>query len=431
MTRKRTHISPWFKISCQTLIFLTVMALLIIFVVRSFGTFPVTRTGRKMVVLEHLTALRDAVRNKNAPARMQKVFPEGACFTLTLYGLAWTNLARNFPEDHNVQKMAVKEASWTLEQYEKSHVLAPFIDTQVYNGVFWFGQRNLLMARLLQIMSKEERPSEYIKEFHEDSRLLAKAFLESPTHHLDSYPSLCWPADNVTALASLIIHDELYETDYRKAYEAWKSWTLNHLDLATGMSAGHLSREAGALLQPARGCANSWMLSLLPRMDPDFAYQQYQQYRKHFLIQRLGFKMFREYPVGSGLSSDVDSGPIILGAGVTATGVGLGASIANGDLETAEDIHDLANMWGFPNHKYVNGEKGKQYLLGLGPVGDAFLTWSYSLPGPEGPITNIPSLWIQTKKRYSFYLIMFTIISILLLRGYFLQRSFRKKHRQD
>lgn len=358
---------------------------------------------------------------------MQKIFPEGACFTLTLYGLAWTNLAHNFPEDRYVQKMAVKEASWTLEQYVKPYVHAPFVDTQVYNGVFWFGQRNLLLARLLEIMPEEERLPEYIKEFHENSELVASAFLESPTYHLDSYPGLCWPADNVTALASLIIHDRLYETDYRKAYEAWKSWTINHLDPVTGMPAGHLTREKGIILQPARGCANSWILSLLPRIDPVFAYQQYQQYRKHFQIQRLGFKMFREYPVGSGLPSDVDSGPIILGAGVTATGVGLGASIANGDLETAEDIHDLANMWGFPNRIYINGEKGKQYLLGLGPVGDAFLTWSFSLPSPERLITNIPSLWIQTKKRYCFYLIMFTILSLLLLRGYFLQRSFQKK----
>ena len=67
--------------------------------------------------------------------------------------------------------------------------------------------------------------------------------------------------------------------------------------------------------------------------------------------------MFREYPHGFEKSGDIDSGPIIWGAGAAATGIGLGASLANGDRETAQDIHLLANMLRWPISIQIHGGK--------------------------------------------------------------------------
>jgi hypothetical protein len=79
--------------------------------------------------------------------------------------------------------------------------------------------------------------------------------------------------------------------------------------------------------------------------------------------------MFREYRRGLNIQADVGSGPIILGAGLAATGIGLSSCIANADYKTATDIHALANMWGLPGTSLNNGQKGKQYLFGLLPAG--------------------------------------------------------------
>jgi hypothetical protein len=358
---------------------------------------------------------------------MQKLFPEGACFTNTLYGLAWTNLSNQFPEDSDLRLQAIKEASWIIGQYDEPYVSQYFQNTQVPNGVFWLGQKNLLLGQLLEITPVKNRPQQYIDQFHQQSAALFKAFLESSTIHLDSYPGLCWPADNVTALMSLLLHDQLYPTDYKKAYAAWKKWTQDHFDPNTGMPAGHLSSTSGELLQPARGCANSWILSLLPKMDPAFAKQQYRKYQSHFLIRHFGFRMFREYPASMDLPADVDSGPIIWGAGITATGVGLGTCIANGDIKSTIDIHHLANMFGWPNHFNVAGGEGRNYLFGLLPIGDAFLTWAYSLENNSPQMSTAPSFWDLVQQRMAFYLISTFLICLFLIRGFFHFRSIRLK----
>ena len=362
------------------------------FFVRTFSSLPKSLDGRRNIAVNHLMGLREAVRNQDAPRKMQELFPEGACFTVTLYGLSWTNLVRNFNVEKELREKAIVEAKWALEQYEQPYVVGPFSTTQVRYGVFWLGQRNLVLGQLLEILPENRRPKHLVEEFHTNTKSLAEAFLESPTGHLDSYPGLCWPTDNVTALASLLIHDKLYSTKYRIAYEHWREWTLNNSDPSTGLPSGHLDSYTGNLLQPARGCANSWFLTLLPEMDPELAVELYWLYRKSFLVNCLGFNAFREYPSGFNWPADVDSGPIFMGAGTTATGVGLGASIANGDLETAEDIYDLVSSVGLKHETNFGGVTGTQYLLGRVPVADAFLTWALTLPMSDSPLTAPKSI---------------------------------------
>jgi hypothetical protein len=190
------------------------------------------------------------------------------------------------------------------------------------------------------------------------------------------------------------------------------------------MPAGRLDPDRGRLFQPARGCAESWILGLLPEMDPEFAKEQYALYREHFLISRLGFRMFREYPKDSQLPADIDSGPIVWGAGVTATGAGLAASTANGDLATANDIHDLAGMFGFPGDIDIDGETGTRYLFGALPTGDAFLAWGYSLVPPDMVLSPAPSLWREILDRWTFYLLFTVLLCVMALLGYSVYRLF-------
>ena len=133
---------------------------------------------------------------------------------------------------------------------------------------------------------------------------------------------MCWPADNVTALASLALHDTTYGTDYRAAYAAWKRWTVANLDPLTRTPAGKIDATTGERLQPGRGCGNAWILALLPRIDPPFAKELYGRHRSAFVVTRLGFEVVREWPREDARGADVDSGPIVLDAGVTATGFG-------------------------------------------------------------------------------------------------------------
>jgi len=262
-------------------------------------------------------------------------------------------------------------------------------------------------------MPATSHPERLVQEFHDNSKALAEAFLASPTAHLDSYPQLCWPADNVTALASLLQHDDLFGTQFRAAFDHWMTWTEQHSDPLTKLPAGHLSSRSGDLLQPARGCANSWIMALAPQMDASFARTMYHRYREHFLINRLGISMFREYPKKVSLPADVDSGPIVWSAGVTATGVGLAAALSNGDYRTADDIFGLATGLGLKRNLTHDNHQCTQYLLGFVPVGHAFLTWAHSLPIPDAPISSRRSVGAKLWARRPF-IVLFFVYSLIL-----------------
>ena len=418
--RTTNNIYPTLKVILLACLVFAVVS----FSLRSIVAFPVSGQARNALVRSQLLALEVAIKEKDAAIEMQALFPEGACFTITLYALAWSNLSSQFPQDTSLRNRAQGEMAWSFAQYEKSYVNYPFSDTQISKGVFWFGQQNLVLGRYLESLEETERPSELVSRFNTNCQVLAAQFLESPTHHLDTYPGQCWPADNMTALASLFIHDRLYGSHYQEAYYSWKHWTLNHLDPATGLPAGQLDSRTGQLYEPARGCANAWMIPLIAKTDTLYARELYELYKEQFQISHLGFKMFREYPPGSNMRANVDSGPIIWDAGVVATGAGLAGAINMGDMETSRDIHNLVSMFAWPRMVSIKGERGTEYLLGRLPMGDAFMTWVYSQP----QIMKTSSDDSPFFQRIIFYSALLIILFILVARFLSVLRLIIVKH---
>ncbi len=97
-----------------------------------------------------------------------------------------------------------------------------------------------------------------------------------------------------------------------------------------------------------RGCALSWSMLYMAQFAPDQAAELYGLYREQFFTHVAGLGGFREYPPGVDVGADVDSGPIILGMGMAATGLGLGPSRLFGDRRTYISIMRTASSVGFP-----------------------------------------------------------------------------------
>jgi hypothetical protein len=81
----------------------------------------------------------------------------------------------------------------------------------------------------------------------------------------------------------------------------------------------------------------------------------------------------REYPKGVGGRGDVDSGPLILGLGLSASVVTMGAARVQHD-PLADRLAREGDLLGLP----LSGLETKRYLFGTLPIGDAFLAWSAS-----------------------------------------------------
>jgi hypothetical protein len=190
--------------------------------------------------------------------------------------------------------------------------------------------------------------------------------LASPLHHAPSYPdSDMWPADQSVTLVALRLHDEAFGTHLLDAPLAGYLATMEaHTDPATQLfhsavidSTTPIVSVAEGYAKTPRGCAASWTQLYLAQVAPDVARAQYTHYRKHMNADVLGFGGFREWPSDRAQGMDADSGPIVLGVGMAATGLGLGPARLFGDVDRYATIRRTALTFGvpswIPSHGYV------------------------------------------------------------------------------
>lgn len=174
--------------------------------------------------------------------------------------------------------------------------------------------------------------------------------LASPLAHAPSYPgSEMWPADQAVTLLALRLYDEVHHTDLTAApLEGWLRTMKEHTDPVTGLF--HSSVSPLVYATTPRGCALSWTSLYFAQVSPEIAREQYQLYREQMSADVLGFGGFREWPVGREIGGmDADSGPILFGVGVAATGLGLGPAKLFGDADRYTTIRRSALTFGVPS----------------------------------------------------------------------------------
>jgi hypothetical protein len=192
------------------------------------------------------------------------------------------------------------------------------------------------------------------------SRHLVQKSVSDKTAHARSYPrSARFPADQAALLASLHLYDLAHGTTLSKRPVA--RW-LDHMKRARhkkyGLHRSSLSPSFKAAHLP-RGCALSWTVLYMAQFAPAEARALYSRYRSQFYTHIAGWGGFREYPHGVDGSMDVDSGPIIFGMGVAATGIGLGSARLFGDRRAYSSIMGSAASVGLPPLSFSS----RKYLL--------------------------------------------------------------------
>ena len=302
-------------------------------------------------------------------ARMQRLFPEGHVFTAALTGLAWANAARD-PALHDEalagarRALAIVESPVALETFRSAGGLE--------HGMFYHAWHTRLLAAVVGLSGGDDAG--------ETSRLAAAcrplgAALGSTGGAVDSYPGQAWPADNVVGAAALMQCGRLVDAAYADVARAWLGRARQREDPATGLL------PHTTWLPDARGSSAALMAAFVAEIDPAYAAVQHARLVDAFATRMGGLlPALREYRPGADGPSDVDSGPLVLGASAPASVVGIASARATGDAETAaalgasSEALGLATSWG----------GRRRYLFGQLPVGDAFLAWARTTP-PAAP----------------------------------------------
>ena len=156
-------------------------------------------------------------------------------------------------------------------------------------------------------------------------------------YHADLLPhvKMKWSADQAAILYSLWLYDKNNGTDISS--ELIQKW-LHYMDTKgthkeTGLYKTEVLGTRKYSHQP-RGCSLSYLCHYMGKFAPERAKHQWELYKQHMMKKVMGKIGFREYLPDYDGSWSPDSGPIIAGVGIAATGLALNAASTIGDKET-------------------------------------------------------------------------------------------------
>jgi len=299
--------------------FLSLLLLLLVYVNIRLGYQPDMRHtvhGTVNVdVIRQLAFLKHELHHNQAGEKMQQLYPEGFLFIHTLYALVWYDVAGPLQPASPFYREAVRELQWVNERVNSPAARGIFDPEQGIDfGAFYTGWSNLVLGRKLLLQPPAVRDSADVALFQSRCAGIARFIRENETPFATSYAGAAWPADMVVCVASLTMHDRMFEPQYEKTVATWIAKVRQRLDTATGLIPHATNAATGYAVEGARGgSSQSLILCFLPEIDSVFAHEQFARYKELFLDYRLGLPGIREYPKGNTGLGDVDSGPVIWG----------------------------------------------------------------------------------------------------------------------
>lgn len=348
-------------------------------------------------VIYQLYHLKDQF-GEGAAQEMQRLFPEGFIFLHALYVLTWSDIAADLNPESEAFAVAIKEIDTSLGrmQSEQGKRIFPknmdFTYGAFYNGwtAYSIGNRlrlqsdSLLEVRLKQICKR-----------------IATAYRKKDYNYLKSYQGGIWPADNLLCLASLRLHDRIFDANYQSVADSCLLQIKANLDPETGLIPHSISTETMKVREGARGSSQSLINNFLVEIDSIFAFEQFRIYKEFFVENRLGLIGIREYPKGRVGKGDIDSGPVIWNIGGASSIVGMRTFMQYGKVEIARSLQNSVEAFGVP----IRLNKKKRYLFGVLPMADAFIAWGNALNQKHSMETSFP--------KGKFHLISLIVLTIL------------------
>ena len=324
-------------------------------------------------VLAQLNFLKDELHHQDAGRRMQRLFPEGFVFINALYGLSWTEIARDFDKKSDLYQEALEEIDFAIRQIDSDYGKRIFTkDLAIEYGAFYQGWRTCLQGKRLEV--SEVKDPVLVQDFKVGCELIKKGFESTNRPYLRSYSYGTWPADHIGCLVALAIHDKVFTAEYQPVIKKRIDLMKENSDPMTGLIP-HEYMDGNEFRLEARGSSQSLILSHLYEIDPKLGQEYFAAYKEYFLDYRLGLPGIREYRKGVSRFGDVDSGPVIWGIGGSASVVGVRALGLYGETTAYKGMRN--SLQGFGCGYRLFGEK--RYIFGQLPMADAFIAWSNSI----------------------------------------------------
>lgn len=367
--------------------------------------------------------IQEEIQEKQLGEKMQNIYPEGYFFSHVLCGLTMTDIHPIYfgEYNHNFGDSIPFGIDYILEclHSEKGTQIFPE-DLKPKYGIFYAGWTNYLFAKKLKAIPYYNRDSSDIKLFEQNCDEIYQAFQQKDMPYLESYKGLAWPADNMVAVASLALHDKIFKSKYKEFIRSWIEKVKAKED-KDGLIPHQVYFKTNAVKEQAKGSSQSLLLCFLHDIDTTFARQQFNIYKKLFVDYRFGLPGIREHKKGISADGDIDSGPVILDIGGSASLVGLKTMSIYNETKLMVGLRNSIEAFGMAYsskespHSFENYDT-KKYLFGQIPIADCFIAWSNTnaYSSEEDKLGN----W-----RWKFQLISLSILLFLVASNYWLYKK--------
>lgn len=226
----------------------------------------------------------------------------------------------------------------------------------------WLGAR--LPARLLR----------------DHDRLIAtfvRRLSRSTTGLIETYPGEAYPTDVASVVGAIALHGRVMRKDYAPLLVRWAEAVRRiQIDPASGFVHQRMNAQSGKPRDAPRGSGTG-----LAAYFAGFADGRVREQLARALIAHestfFGFAGIREYAAGHRGGGDVDSGLVVLGVSVAATGFTLSVARTPRRRETFERIFRTVTLFGIPASR-----GSRAFFASGGPIGNALLL-AMLTSGPE------------------------------------------------
>jgi hypothetical protein len=229
------------------------------------------------------------------------------------------------------------------------------------------------MARLVD----PDFPADMVRQHDLLIAAYERRLLASSTGLIETYPDEAYPTDVAAVAAAIAVHGRVTHVDHSAVLRHWVDGVRRvQIDHKSGLFIQRLGAADGKPHDAPRGSGTG-----LGAYFAGFADRHVAELLTDALIEHestfFGFGAIKEYDDGHSALGDIDSGPVVLGVSVAATGFALAPARSFGHRDAFVRIYRSTDLFGLP---VVDGHR-RRFAAG-GPIGNALLL-AFLTSGPE------------------------------------------------
>jgi len=175
---------------------------------------------------------------------------------------------------------------------------------------------------------------------------LAARLFASKTGMIETYPGESWPPDVASVAGSIGLHATVTGKDQSPGLARWAERFRRCGVARTGYLIQKLAPGGCRPIDSPRGSGTAVASYFIGFAHPELSQDLYGALVRQGFRSLFGFGAFREYGPGHSGWGDDNSGPVLVGVSVGATGFGIGAARAHDDRDVFLGLYRSARLFG-------------------------------------------------------------------------------------